>query len=291
MNRLLLLSLAWVCSCGLAATPQTVQIEQARAAYEGYRYHESLRLLDTAPPAAARTVAGWRCRGLALGRLGQWEEAIQAFEHAIELEPRNVDLLVDLAAAQGQQALDSGPFGKFTGARRARATLEKAIAIDPDHVDARSGLFSYYLQAPGIVGGGRDKALAQLAALEKLDAFSALLARAEIAWVDEDVAGALAGYRHAQEHTPSDFRAYYGFGPLAALSGEQLDAGLVSLRTALTLPAHPRTPGLPGVYLRMGDIQQKKGDLAAARAAYLESLRIDPEYRFAREELKKLDRL
>lgn len=281
--RLLLIICPVVCH----AQP-TEALESARAAYTAYRYHDALRTLDEAPREVAHTAAAWRIRGLALGRLGQWDESVTALAQAHALAAADVTILVDLAGAQGQAALTSGPFGKFTGARRTRALLEQAVAMDPDHVDARAGLFSYYLQAPGIVGGGRAKALEQLAALERLDATAALLAQAEVAWADDDASAALAGYRLAQEQAPADFRAHYGFGRLAALSGEQLDAGLASLRTALTLPAHPRTPGLPGVYLRMGDIHRRLGDIKAARAAYEESLRIDPFYRFARVELDRL---
>ena len=48
-----------------------------------------------------------------------------------------------------------------------------AVRLDPNNVDARSDLGEFYLEAPGIVGGGRDKAEAQAKALAPLDAAKA----------------------------------------------------------------------------------------------------------------------
>ena len=54
-------------------------------------------------------------------------------------------------------------------AGKVRNEFEAAVRLDPNNVDARSDLGEFYLEAPGIVGGGRDKAEAQTQALAALD--------------------------------------------------------------------------------------------------------------------------
>jgi tetratricopeptide (TPR) repeat protein len=257
------------------------------AACGEYRYREVVRMIDALAPAALDPGL-LRYRGLALMKMGRWEESVQTLERAAAAAPEDVEIQVDLAGAYGQLALASGPFGKISAGRKSRLALERAVALGPGNVDARNGLFGFYLNVPAIAGGGRDKALAQLAEIERLDPIAGRVGRAEVAYADKDYARSLAIYREVQRAHPGDFRGFYGFGRVAALSGQELTEGLAALRRCLTMTAPLRMPGWPGVYLRIGDILRRQGDRSGAREAYRASLKILPEYPFAREELEKL---
>jgi hypothetical protein len=71
-----------------------------------------------------------------------------------------------------------GAIGKV---KRGRAAVERAIALDPENLDARGTLMQFLLQAPGIVGGSRDGARAQAREIERRDRSRGLLARLEVA--------------------------------------------------------------------------------------------------------------
>jgi len=43
-------------------------------------------------------------------------------------------------------------------APKMKSAWEKAIALDPKNLDARTSLIQYYLQAPGFMGGSVEKA-------------------------------------------------------------------------------------------------------------------------------------
>ena len=45
-------------------------------------------------------------------------------------------------------------------ATKARQFFERAAQLNPNNLDAQSDLFEYYLEAPGFLGGGFDKASA-----------------------------------------------------------------------------------------------------------------------------------
>ena len=92
------------------------------------------------------------------------------------------------------------------------------------------------------------------------------------------------------KESPDDYAALYQIGRIAALSGQQLDRGLASLRRCLTLtpPATPNTPGHAAAHWRIGNLLEKKGDQPGARAAYEAALKLDPTFLGAIDALKKL---
>ena len=45
-------------------------------------------------------------------------------------------------------------------ASKAHRYFEKAVELDPKNLEAMNDLFEYYLEAPGFLGGGFDKAQA-----------------------------------------------------------------------------------------------------------------------------------
>ncbi|HEX5042454.1 MAG TPA: hypothetical protein VFV75_06085 [Candidatus Polarisedimenticolaceae bacterium] len=96
------------------------------------------------------------------------EEALERFQHAAELQPGHADGQAWLASACFDRLRDVNVLSQMSLASQGRKALEKAIALDPDHVGARVGLAQFYLQAPSMAGGDRAKAKelgAQLLAL------------------------------------------------------------------------------------------------------------------------------
>ncbi|MDE1154502.1 MAG: hypothetical protein PW735_02100 [Acidobacteriaceae bacterium] len=63
-----------------------------------------------------------------------------------------------LAHAYGLQAQHAGPFGGLKLAGKVRIALETAFQMDPHSALAVNDLADFYVKAPGIVGGGTDKA-------------------------------------------------------------------------------------------------------------------------------------
>lgn len=65
-----------------------------------------------------------------------------------------------LGRAYGRKADHAGPFSGFQLARKVRDTFESAVRDDPHNAAAANDLSEFYIGAPGIVGGGLDKASA-----------------------------------------------------------------------------------------------------------------------------------
>jgi tetratricopeptide (TPR) repeat protein len=89
--------------------------------------------------------------------LGDYKRAAEAFERAAALEPANSQYALWLGRSFGRRA-ETSPFLAAKYAAKARASFEKAVALDPENGEALNDLFHYYLEAPGFLGGGFDKA-------------------------------------------------------------------------------------------------------------------------------------
>ena len=93
------------------------------------------------------------------------EAAVALLEKASKAQPANADYLFWYGSAVFERIDDVGMLSKMSLASDGRKAYEKAVALDPSHVGARVGLSQFYLGAPGIAGGSKEKAAAQGQAL------------------------------------------------------------------------------------------------------------------------------
>jgi tetratricopeptide (TPR) repeat protein len=91
-----------------------------------------------------------------------FRRAAEILEKAARQAPDNAMVQLWLGRAYGRRAETSLPFNAPRYASRARQHFEKSVALDPANAEALSDLMEYYLQAPGFLGGGLDKAEALL---------------------------------------------------------------------------------------------------------------------------------
>ena len=91
---------------------------------------------------------------------GDFKKSNELFEKLVAAEPSNSNAYLWLGRAQGRRAETSNPLQAPILASRARQSFEKAVELNPKNREAIDDLFSYYLEAPGFLGGGLDKAAA-----------------------------------------------------------------------------------------------------------------------------------
>lgn len=227
-----------------------------------------------------------------LGRLalqrGDQEKAVGYLEKAVALAPLDSRMQLRLGDAYGLTAQKAGLFSKMSWAGKCRTAYEKAVALDPNNIDARWSLMEYCRQAPGIAGGGNDKALAQAIEIKKLNLDRGRIAVASVYVSDKKYDLAFREFEEALKADPSNYAALFQTGRLAAISGEQLDRGLAGLRQCLAQHPPEGQPGHAAAHWRIGNILEKKDDKPGARAAYEAALKADPNFPPAIESLKKL---
>lgn len=167
----------------LAALPAPAAKAQANVAkaqrlYSRTEYRDALAVLKKIP---RKTAAEWELEGRCRYMLGDFKPAIEALEKAVRLEPANSDHYLWLGRAWGRRAETSVFFMAVKYAGHARQNFEKAVELAPGNMEAVNDLFSYYLSAPGFLGGGIDRAIHLSEIIQKNDPVEYQWALAQIA--------------------------------------------------------------------------------------------------------------
>jgi tetratricopeptide (TPR) repeat protein len=181
-----------------------------------------------------------------------------------------------LGDAYGLWAQNAGLFSKLGLARKSQTAYEKAVALDPEDLDARDSLLNFYRQAPAIAGGGMDKARAQALEIQKRDPLRGTIALVDISAVEKKYDEAFSLLEDVLRRHPGELTAQYQLGRTSAMSGQRLDQGEAALRKYLAAQTGEDLPPRWAAHWRLGLILEKKGDVAGARAEYAEALKLNP---------------
>ncbi len=262
-----------------------------------------------------------------LGRIAleQYEikDAVRWFERATELEPDSSRYHQYLGEALGRLLSEAGTLTRMRKGPDMRRALVKAVELDPDNLEARMGLVSYYLNAPKIGGGGRGKAEAeasQIAEIQKLagheawlqiylhhEEFDAALEEIEqlkrmdpanekalmlegiLLTRQEKYEPAAAHFEAWLAREPEQMQAAYQLGRISALSGLDPARGEAAMLMYLQHRPGPDEPSLAWAHFRLGQIYEHMTRSDAARKSFRAALDADPKHKEARKALKKLD--
>jgi tetratricopeptide (TPR) repeat protein len=158
-----------------------------------------LRQQTTQSPSAAREAEERNLLCRAYFMVEDWDHGIQECERAVSLAPDNSVYHLWLGRVYGEKAERSGFLSAAGMAKKVRSEFERAVQLGPQNWEARSDLAEFYLEAPGIVGGGKDKALAQADAMSAVNPAMAHYISGRIAEKNKDGAAAEREYRTAIE--------------------------------------------------------------------------------------------
>jgi tetratricopeptide (TPR) repeat protein len=173
------------------------------------RVDEAIATLQKTTSEAPNDAESYNLLCRAYFSFGDWDRGISACEKAAELAPNNGTYHLWLGRVYGEKA-DSANFLSAAGlAKKVRTEFEAAVRLSPENPDARSDLAEFYLEAPGIVGGGRDKAEAEAQILDRLDPAKAHWVRGRIAEKRKDRATAEREYRAAIEASHGGALAWF----------------------------------------------------------------------------------
>ena len=192
---LLLLSLATLC-CAAG--------NDLRRAEESYHRADYGSVLEILLPLSPKSAAGDALIGKTYYMEGQYKNSAVYLEKAVAEDSLNSSYYDWLGKAYGRRAEQSCFLTVLADARRTRESFEKAAVLDAANEEALGDLFEYYLEAPGIVGGGIDKAQNVAERIGRLSPVEGHYVLARIAEKRRDVQMAEREYRAAMQLAPSD---------------------------------------------------------------------------------------
>lgn len=220
-----------------AAAP--VELDRARQLYSRSQYQDVVNVLKpVAESAAAPTL---ELLGKSYFMLAEYKKAAETFERATAMNPQSSVYYHWLGKAQGRRAETSSPFTAPVYASKARDAFEKSVALDGKNLEAINDLFSYYLEAPGFLGGGLDKAAALATKIQAIDPVEYHYAMAQVADKRKDFKSAESHFRRAFELAPRQV------GRIVDLARYLSTQGKAQESEALFLQAEKIAPGTPRV--------------------------------------------
>jgi tetratricopeptide (TPR) repeat protein len=100
-----------------------------------------------------------------------YKRAVELFEQAVALAPDQSEYHLWLGLAYGRRAQTTSKWKLFSAlglAGKTRERFERAVELDKSNRVALLSLFEFYLEAPGMIGGGADKAEQLAGRIEKI---------------------------------------------------------------------------------------------------------------------------
>ena len=114
------------------------------------------------------------------GHQKSWDKAIVYYKKLKQLKPSEANYYYKYGGALGMKAKESNKFKALGMIGEVKESFEKAIELNPKHIEARWALVMIYIQLPGIVGGSETKAIKYSNELLKLSPVDGYLSRGQI---------------------------------------------------------------------------------------------------------------
>ncbi len=250
----------------------------------------------------------------------EWDRGIPECERARNLAPQKSVYHLWLGRIYGEKADRVGFLSAAALVKKVRSSFERAVELDPSDWEARTDLAEFYLEAPVIVGGGKDKARQQAQALLSLNPGMAHWVLARIAEKDKNTAEAEREYRAGITATHGGSRAWLDFAIFLRHADrfEEMEQALKQVESApvdrseslmdgASLLLHADRYFPLGVRLvrryfsvgtveegpafkahtYLGELLEKQGDHRGAAEEYRAALTLFRDYRRAEEGLKR----
>lgn len=115
------------------------------------------------------------------GYSNSWDNAIFYYKKLKSLKPGVANYYYKYGGCIGMKAKESSKFKALGMISEIKSNFEKAIELNPNHIEARWALIELYLQLPGIVGGSEHKAQGYATDLLKISPVDGYLAKGHIA--------------------------------------------------------------------------------------------------------------
>src|SRR3954465_1384336 len=298
----------------------------ARQALAAGNVEDVIRELSSKTAATPNDAEAYHLLNRAYFVLDKWDQAIKAGEKAVALKPDSSDYHMWLGRAYGSKAEHSGWVGGMSNAKKSRAEFEKAVELNSMNAEARTDLAEFYMEAPGILGGGKEKALAQAEAMAAYDAASSHWVKGRVAekngqfdvaeseyktaisvskrpagdWLNlasfyrhrgrtADVEDAIHHALDADKSTGhKKSNVMYGAAEILYRSGRDFNGAAQLLRRYLNGPEKTEdAPAFQAHYL-LGEILEKQGDKPGAAEEYRAALALAPAYEQAQSALKRV---
>ena len=212
-------------------------LDRAHKLYNLTEFQQSLEVLQAIPN---KDGAVYELMGRNYYGQGEFKKATEVLEKALALQPGNSDFSLWLGRSYGRRAETSSMITAPGLANKARQFFEKATQLNPENLEAQSDLFEYYLEAPGFLGGGSDKASATASRIARISPAEGHWAQAKLAEKRKEFSKAEEQLRRAFEVAPHQIGRLIDLAHLFTKQGRYHEADLSLAKAEQIAPDSPK---------------------------------------------------
>jgi len=237
-----------------ARVKQDGSLDEARRAYEASNYAKAIQTLQAAAAKDPQNGDLHLLLAKSYLELEQLDAAIKSAERAVAIDPQSSKYHEWLGRAYGEKADHAGPLPAIGWARKTGREFEAAVRLDAKNFSARQALIEFDCGAPGIVGGGEDKAQPHIKELLEMDSAEGHYAAGNCRRQKKDFAFADEEFTKALESQPKSANLIYDIGDYAVKRGQPERLIAVADAGERVAPTDPR-----GKFYRAVGLVMKKG--------------------------------
>jgi tetratricopeptide (TPR) repeat protein len=182
MNLRLRCAVLLMAACALHIAPARGAqdtLAEAQREYNAGHYHRAVDALTAAAAKSPDDAPLHFLLGQCYYQLRDFTRAAASLERSVQLVPSQSEYHDWLGKAYGRRAEESMFLSAMGWARKTHKEFEVAVQLNSSNFEAQRDLIRFEMFAPGIVGGGDERALKHVEDLEKIDALHGQLARGE----------------------------------------------------------------------------------------------------------------
>jgi len=305
------------------ARAQESPLEKAKGAFAKGEYTQAIEILKSTAASEPNNGDVYVLLARSYLELNQYDAAVNSAEKAVAINTKNSEYHRWLGEAYGAKADHASFVSAYALARKTQKEFQAAVDLDAHNFDAQQDLIEYDCTAPGMVGGGEEKAQPLIEKLMAMDAaeghYATGICRAQkknYDAADAEFAKALEGKPKTakriydigdyflqrknaakllvvatagEELAPHDPREKFYRGVALILQNEKLGEAEKLLREYLELaPMNSEYPRPWVAHYWLGRLQESRKNPAAARGEYQAALKLNGKYKPAQEALKQL---
>lgn len=317
-----------VLTCFAISTHALNASEAAEAALRAYldgEYPKAVQILQSASAKEPANSELFLLLSKSFYEMKEFEKASESAEKAVAIDPRNSQNHEWLGRSYGERADRAGWFAAISLAKKARKEFVIAVNLDERNFSAMQALIEFDCTAPGLVGGGEDKAAKEIEKIAALDVAEGHYARGNCRRQKKNYEEADAEFAKALESDPKSVDLVYDIGDYAMkrdqadrlaavvetgerlspkdprggfyravadiLRGERLPAAEIAIRDYLEkAPKRSTFPSPAMSHYWLGRLLERQKGNAQAAAEYEAALKLEPKNRYAMEALKRIKR-
>ena len=245
-----LLAILSIASTAMAASvKQEAGLDAGKRAYEASDYARAIQALQAAAAKEPQNGDVHLLLAKSYLELQEHDPAIKSAEKAVAIDPQNSIYHEWLGRAYGEKADHASWFSAISLAKKTRKEFETAVQLDGKNFSARQALVEFDCSAPGIVGGGEEKALPQIKQLAEMDAAEGHYAAGNCRRQKKDFTLADEEFAKALESNPKSAELIYDIGDYAVRRGQRERLLAVAEIGERVAPRDPRGKFYRGVAL------------------------------------------